>query len=81
MAAAKEISVGAAIAVVLSGLGGIFTLKETQKTTVGVFLGEHVSALLPTGLGKSLAQHCSAQWLATRWRQEANVATRTNRKP
>lgn len=45
------------VAVVSSQLDGIFTFKE-QRTAINAFLwsGQHVFALLLTGLGKSLVK-------------------------
>lgn len=39
MAEAKEISMDAVLATVLSEPGGIFTLKESQKKVLKAFLG------------------------------------------
>lgn len=46
MAAAKEISVGAAIAAVLSELGGIFLIKRrTQKQEGRLFSADNIACL------------------------------------
>lgn len=60
-AAAKEVSVAAAVAAVLSELVGIFTLKETQNSSQDSFLGGHVFTLFPTVFGKSLVKHSAVR--------------------
>lgn len=54
----------AAVAVVLSELDGIYTLKEENGTALKVFLGGKVLALLVDSFDKSLFTGCSASLLA-----------------
>lgn len=57
MAAAKQISVEAALAAVLSELDGILALRDKQRTARRVLLGEqYVFALALIGFGKSLVK-------------------------
>lgn len=51
MAAAKEISIDAAVAAVLSELDEISALKEGQRMALRAFSVKDVSALLLTGFG------------------------------
>lgn len=49
LATANEISIDAAVAVVLSQVDGTFTLNEEQRRVLKGFLGgENIFALLPT---------------------------------
>lgn len=59
IAAANDVSVDAAIAVLFSELGGIFSLKEKQNTALKVFLSEQlvfISLLSDFGKGFSSTQ-------------------------
>lgn len=63
---AKETSMGAAVAAVLTEL--IFPIKEEQRTALKAFpRGQDVPALLRTGFGKSLVKHSSALQLVMWW--------------
>lgn len=57
MAAAKEISVNAAVRAQSSRLDGVFTLKEKQRALKAFLSCQHVSALILTGFGKSYVFH------------------------
>lgn len=66
VAAAKWISVDAAVAAVSSEQDGIFPLKE-QRTALKAFLSRKgVFFLFLNGLGMSLVKHRGASWLSTR---------------
>lgn len=61
-----SLAANAAVVAVLSEPGSIFTLKQEQRATLKAFLGgQHVSASLLTGFGKSSAQHRSSPQAVT----------------
>lgn len=67
-AGTKEIIMDAAVASVLSELGGIFILKGEQRTALKAFLnGKDVFASLPTGFSKSFVERHCATLLAKGW--------------
>lgn len=67
VAAAKEKSVDAAVAALLTELSGIFALKEEQRAALTAFLcGKAVFCFTLDIFGKSSAKHCGASQLTTR---------------
>lgn len=85
MAAAKEISLEAAIVAVLSEVDGIFSLKEEQQSALKAFLSVHcftftlsdARLMLRTNKSDWSASHCfpfpnSFYGLFTRWIGEIN---------